>query len=279
MQQIIQYIKQSLQPLYPDPEIKALIGLLLEKKFGITMLDIYMGKDMNFLSEQVKELEDILRRLRNNEPAQYILGEAEFCGFSFKVDANVLIPRPETAELVYWIMETVPNTLCRILDIGTGSGCIPIVLSKNYPLAEIYAWDISMGALEVARENNRLNGTSVIFQQRDILSCEWNEEQRFDIIVSNPPYITLAEKREMEANVLDWEPARALFVPDEDPLIFYRRIAEVGKKLLIPSGWLYFEINRAFGVQIGAMLEAMGYKEICLKQDLSGNDRMIKARL
>lgn len=279
MQQIIQYIKQSLQPFYPDSEIKALTGLLIEKKFGISMLDVYMGKDMNFLPEQTKELEDILRRLRDQEPVQYILGEAEFCGLSFCVDANVLIPRPETAELVYWILEEMPGPSCKVLDIGTGSGCIPIVLSKRYPSAEICAWDVSAGALEVARKNNRLNGTSVLFEQKDVLSDAWRETRRFDIIVSNPPYITGSEKKEMEANVLDWEPGLALFVPDEDPLLFYRRIAELGKELLTPAGSLYFEINRAFGEQTVAMLKCMNYKEVCLKKDLSGNDRMIKAEL
>ena len=278
MQQIIQYIKQSLCSFYPASEVKALTDLLLERKFGIRMLDIYMGKDIKFLPEQRRELEDILRRLQDYEPVQYILGEAEFCGLTFKVDRNVLSPRPETAELVYWVMEHFSKPAFKVLDIGTGSGCIPIVLSKHYPLAEIEAWDISPGALAVARENNRLNETSVQFELRDALSPQ-KETKHFDVIISNPPYVTLSEKKEMESNVLDWEPSLALFVPDENPLIFYRCIAELGKTVLNPSGTLFFEINRAFGNQMKTMLEDLGYRQVELRKDLSGNERMIKANL
>ena len=278
MQQVIQYIRQSLHSLYPPSEIKALIGLLLEKKFGIRMLDVYMDKDIQFLPEQAKELEDILRRLRDNEPIQYILGEADFCGFSFRVNSHVLIPRPETAELVGWILDDLPDTSLRILDIGTGSGCIPIALSRRCPQAELLAWDISSEALEVARENNRLHGTSVRFERQDIFAPV-KETEYFDVVVSNPPYITASEKKEMERNVLDWEPGLALFVPDEDPLVFYRRIAELGKTLLAPTGTLYLEINRTYGGQIRTMLEGLGYGLVELRKDLSGNDRMIKARL
>ena len=152
------------------------------------------------------------------------------------------------------------------------------MLSKHYPLAEIEAWDISPGALAVARENNRLNETSVQFELRDALSSQ-KETKHFDVIISNPPYVTLSEKKEMESNVLDWEPGLALFVPDENPLIFYRCIAELGKTVLNPSGTLFFEINRAFGNQMKTMLEDLGYRQVELRKDLSGNERMIKANL
>ncbi len=278
MQQIIQHIRQSLHPLYPPSEVNALVRLLLEKKFGISMLDVYMGKDIQFLPEQANELEDILQRLRTSEPVQYVLGEADFCGLSFKVNRHVLIPRPETAELVRWIEDDRPEPLCRILDIGTGSGCIAVSLSKHKPQADVCAWDISPEALDVARENNRLNGTSVRLERQDVFAAV-EETARFDVVVSNPPYVTLSEKKEMEANVLDWEPGLALFVPDEDPLRFYRRIAELARTLLLPSGALYFEINRAYGEQTKAMLLGLGYSRVVLRKDLSGNDRMIKATL
>ncbi len=279
MQPVIQHIKQALLPLYPESEVKALTGLLLEKVFGVRMLDIYMGKDIHFLPEKEQELEDILQRLSNAEPIQYVLGEADFCGLTFEVNRNVLIPRPETAELVYWILEEMPASPCRVLDIGTGSGCIPITLFHHRPMDEVVAWDISLGALEVAQANNRKHQTDVLFEQRDVLSDVWTESRRFDVIVSNPPYITGAEKVDMERNVLEWEPELALFVPDADPLLFYHRIALLGRELLKPAGCIYFEINRAFGTEISSMLDVMGYKEVVVKKDLSGNDRMVKAEL
>lgn len=278
MQQLVQYIRQSLRAVCPPSEANALARLILEKRFGVSMLDVYMGKDIHFLPEQTKELEDILQRLRRGEPVQYILGEADFCGLVFKVDRRVLIPRPETAELVDWIVEEMPAAACRILDIGTGSGCIPVTLSRRFPSAEVVAWDISSGALAVARENNFRNAASVRFEQRDVLAPQ-EVVERFDLIVSNPPYVTLSEKSEMEINVLDWEPEQALFVPDENPLLFYKRIAGLGKELLNPSGALYFEINRAYGAEMKSMLEGLGYTRIELRKDLSGNDRMIRARL
>ncbi len=254
-------------------------GLLMEKRFGVSMLDIYMGKDIKFSSEQTMEWEDILRRLQRYEPVQYIIGETDFYGLSFKVNKNVLIPRPETTELIEWIMQGKDLSSYTILDIGTGSGCIPIVLSKHFPFAEIHAWDISAEALEVAQENNLLNGTSVRFRQVDVLSGGEEETEHYDLIVSNPPYVTQSEKKEMEPNVLEWEPEQALFVPDDNPLIFYRRIAQLGLQLLKPAGMLYFEINRTFGLQIKEMLSDLGYRNLELKKDISGNDRMVKAIL
>ena len=197
---------------------------------------------------------------------------------TFEVDENVLIPRPETRELVEWIVadyESVPA--CRILDVGTGSGCISISLAKFIPGASVESWDISEGALEVARRNCMLNEVEVLLRQQDVLSAQ-PEPACFDVIVSNPPYITESEKADMEANVLDWEPATALFVPDTDPLLFYRKIAELGTVMLEEGGSLYFEINRSYGNETVQMLEALGYKQIELRKDDWGNDRMIKAR-
>lgn len=199
-----------------------------------------------------------------------------FYGLSFEVDENVLIPRPETEELVEWILKDNKEGGLRVLDIGTGSGCIPITLAKFLLHADIASWDISDGALEVARRNCRRNDVKVRLERKDVLQTSSSEEQ-FDIIVSNPPYITEKEKAAMEANVLEWEPSVALFVPDEQPLLFYTKIAELGLEMLVSGGRLYFEINRDYGAATVGMLERLGYHHVELRKDLSGNDRMVKA--
>ena len=199
-----------------------------------------------------------------------------FYGLSFEVDENVLIPRPETEELVEWILKDNKEGGLRVLDIGTGSGCIPITLAKFLLHADIASWDISDGALEVARRNCRRNDVKVRLERKDVLQTSSSEEQ-FDIIVSNPPYITEKEKANMSANVLEWEPELALFVPDDSPLLFYRKIAELGRDMLVSGGRLYFEINQEYGRETVDMLAGLGYKNIELRKDLFQNDRMIKA--
>jgi release factor glutamine methyltransferase len=197
---------------------------------------------------------------------------------TFEVNPNVLIPRPETQELVSWIIEDYQSDeSIRILDIGTGSGCIPVSLAKQLSKAEVESWDISEGALEVASRNCERNGVKVLLRQKDVLKAT-PEGNLYDVIVSNPPYITNKEKVEMESNVLDWEPSLALFVPDEDPLLFYRKIAQLGCDMLKEGGSLYFEINRAYGEETILMLRRLGYNQIELKKDSWGNDRMIKAK-
>ena len=196
---------------------------------------------------------------------------------SFVVDRNVLIPRPETQDLVQWIVDDcLEKNPCRIVDMGTGSGCVSISLAKLLPQAQIEAWDISEGALSVARQNAIHNGAEVRFRKQDILSFV-PEKACLEVIVSNPPYIGESEKTEMEANVLDWEPHSALFVPDDDPLLFYRAIARLGVDMLVKGGSLYFEINRAYGNETMAMLQQLGYQHIVLKKDRFENERMIKA--
>lgn len=276
MKQAIKYIRQQLQNIYPAEEVQALIYLLLEKKHNMSKLDICMGKDKIFSTEERKEWEDIVKRLHNEEPVQYILNEAEFCGLCFKVTPDTLIPRPETAELVNWIIQDYSHLAPSVLDIGSGSGCIAISISAALPNAKVESWDISAAALDIARFNNEKAGTSVTFNQQDILS-NYLPQRELDILVSNPPYITNSEKAEMSNNVLQWEPSTALFVSDKDPLIFYRAIAEYGCQSLKEYGSLYFEINRAYGNETVRLLEDMGYKNIILRKDLSGNDRMIKA--
>ncbi len=286
MQQILQYIRQTLSTCYPASEANALARLILEKRFGISLTEIYMGKDKQFLPEQRNELEDILQRLLRNEPVQYVLGEADFCGETFSVGSGVLIPRPETEELVAWIGETMPATPCKVLDVGTGSGCIAISLAKRFPQSDVTAWDVSGQALAIARANNQRLGTNVNFLRRDVLeeakayepTDRRSDEGTFDVIVSNPPYVTCSERKEMEANVLDWEPGLALFVPDDDPLLFYRAIARLAQRLLKPGGRLFFEINRAYGAATVNLLQEMNYQAVELRKDLSGNDRMVSAQ-
>jgi release factor glutamine methyltransferase len=213
--------------------------------------------------------------LKKNEPYQYVFGKCEFYGLEFRVTPDVLIPRPETEELVEWVLSE--NSMAdRFLDIGTGSGCIAVTLGKKIPAAAIHAWDISDGALAIAAENAAYNGVVVQFLKRDILQS-FSAETSFDVIVSNPPYVMESEKVTMEENVLHFEPHEALFVPDNDPLLFYRRIAEVALEMLHEGGRLYFEVNRTKGASICSMLQQRGYLEVESRNDLSGNLRMIKA--
>lgn len=232
MHPIFTYIKQRLQDFqYPAEEIAPLAKEMLVSVFGFTASRLYAGKDNDFSSKEREQLEDILDRLSRHEPIQYIVGEVCFGGMPFKVTPDVLIPRPETAELIEWIVSDMKDeTSFSVLDIGTGSGCIPVSLAARLPQAVVHAWDISEEALQVAAENARINHVSVQYRHQDVFQpCP--ADKHFRVIVSNPPYIAEKEKQEMEANVLQWEPGLALFVPDEDPLRFYRRIAEVGQAL------------------------------------------------
>ena len=276
MNRITAYIRQSLQESYPQEEIKALSMLICCDMLGLDALDIYMGKDIILSECKQRELENIIFRLQKNEPIQYIRGFAEFCGRNFKVASGVLIPRPETAELVELIVKENPNAR-HLLDIGTGSGCIAISLDKKLPDVDVEAWDISEEALAIARKNNEELDAQVTFRRQDVFSADRIQGASYDIIVSNPPYVTETEKTEMEANVLDWEPELALFVPDEDPLRFYRRIAELGRELLRPGGKLYFEINQAYGQDMIRMIEMNQYRDVRVIKDIFGKDRIVTA--
>lgn len=276
MNPIVYYIKQRLHGYYPDSEIVSIAKLLLTQVFGMSVIELYAGKDNSFSANEQKQLDDILIRLQKYEPVQYIIGVEDFYGLTFEVDPNVLIPRPETEELIDWIVQENKSAGLRVLDVGTGSGCIAVSLAKNLEDAEVTAWDISEGALRVAARNCRRNGVDVRLEQKDILQLS-SSDRLFDVIVSNPPYIAMKEKADMEANVLDWEPGLALFVPDEKPLLFYRKISELGLEMLKPGGRLFFEINRAYGKQVVQMMSALGYRNVELKKDISQNDRMIKA--
>ncbi len=276
MKRIIPIIKDRLGCCYPIEETTALTRIISTEILDIPQSTFFLKDDVTLNPRQEMLLYSTIERLKKHEPIQYILGHCDFCGHTFKVTPDTLIPRPETSELVEWIAEEQKGSKVNILDIGTGSGCIAISLSCKLPGCNIAAWDISSGALAVAEENNRSNGSEVTFSQVDILAYQPQCEM-FDIIVSNPPYIKENERKSMEANVLDWEPHTALFVPDNDPLLFYRAIAEKALVMLTPGGALYFEINRAHGAETVEMLQSLGYRKTELRKDLAGNDRMIKA--
>lgn len=271
-------IRRMLQSAYPQGEASALARIVCCEMLGQAATDYYLGKDITLSAKSEKDLHDILHRLLRFEPVQYVQGEAVFLGRRFKVTPDVLIPRPETGELVELILDECPPAHS-VLDVGTGSGCIAISLSCAWPSAGVEAWDVSEAALRVARANSAALGARVCFRQCDVLAPLFSVEPRFDLIVSNPPYITCAERKEMERNVLDWEPSGALFVPDDDPLRFYSRIAGLGMSLLRPGGRLYFEINRAYGPQTADVLRRCGYAGVSLRRDLSGNDRFVSGYL
>ncbi len=275
MNELVTSIRRKLSQVYDDGEANALTFYLLERKYGLTRTQLYMGKDKQFSPNEQRELQEILTRLCKKEPIQYVLGEAEFCGHLFGVTPAVLIPRPETEELVHLILSEHPRAQ-RLLDIGTGSGCIALSLAAALPGAAVDGWDVSRDALAVAQENARRLGTSVRFSYHDILTEQ--PEGQWEVIVSNPPYITPSEQAEMEENVLSYEPHLALFVPQEDPLLFYRVIAQYARRHLTPGGTLYFEINRAYGAEMQTLLGTLGYTDVQLREDANGNPRMISAK-
>lgn len=278
MRQIVAYIRQSLKD-YEADEAEALTRFLCTQLLGFSDKDYFLKPSVTLTSQQKSCLDDAVARLQNNEPIQYIVREADFCGLSFIVTPDVLIPRPETAELVQWIAEE-SNNAKDLLDIGTGSGCISISLAKKLPKTNIEGWDLSEAALSVASQNNLLNQTSVIFKQQDILHVpEPYMIRRWDVIISNPPYITEVEKAQMKNNVLKWEPSMALFVPNEQPLLFYEAIARYGKQALRTGGSIYFEINPLYSNRICELLGTFGYKNIEVRKDLYDRNRMIKANI
>ncbi len=268
----------TLQGMYPKTEIDTFFFWVLEDSLGWKRIDYLMQKKAIVPSEKQQEIQVILDRLKQQEPIQHILGYTEFFGLPFEVTSDTLIPRPETEELVAWVIQEAnnrPKDILSILDVGTGSGCIPISIAKNLN-ASLDAADISEEALMVAKRNAQKNKVAVNFYQLDILSISELPKQ-YDIIISNPPYVRNLEKADMKKNVLDFEPALALFVSNEDPLVFYRTITELAKKQLKPEGLLFFEINQYLGKETTALLEQKGFTNIELRKDMFGNDRMIKA--
>ena len=278
MRKILQKINDAIGVHYTQGELNALARILATELLDISQTTYMLKDDAPLSTADEEKLTDALERLAKHEPIQYILGYSDFCGLRFSVTPAVLIPRPETSELVELIAVESP-TAKNILDIGTGSGCIAVSLASKLPTAQVTAWDISPQAIAIAQKNSIANNCKVLFEERDILTYEPQYREKYDIIVSNPPYIKEVEKITMEDNVLLWEPHLALFVPDNDPLLFYRAIAEKALLMLSPGGKLFFEINREHGAETVAMLETMGYKNVTLRKDIAGNDRMICANL
>ena len=279
---------QRLTDIYETGEAKAIVRLVLEVRFGLTMTDILCGKIEKLTAEEQKDLNHIIQRLETGEPIQYVLGEAEFGGRTFHVEPGVLIPRPETYELCQWIMEErrgkkEEGRNTSILDIGTGSGCIACTLAAELADAEVTAWDISDDALRIATENAKRTNVHVSFEKVDVLNTSLlNRESPatgLDIIVSNPPYICNKERATMERNVLEHEPELALFVPDDDPLLFYRTIARFAAKALNPSGALYFEINPLYVSEMQQMLSEEGFSHTEIRNDQFGKQRFTKSCL
>lgn len=271
----IEYINSQLTNHFTKSELRILSSLILKDVSNLSFTDIVNCKFKNLSNNEKQKIIYIVERLQKNEPIQYVLGKTEFYGLDFKVNSNVLIPRPETEELVEWILLETKQVNPHLLDIGTGSGCIAIALAKHLHYGTVDAWDISEKALEVARDNANNNNVSVKFSNVNVLEPV-NIDKHFDIIVSNPPYITFSEKKELEENVLDFEPHEALFVPDEESLIFYNKIADIAVKTLNDKGYLYFEINQAKGFDIIELLKSKGFSNIELRKDISGNSRMIR---
>lgn len=273
----------ELSKLYPETEIQSFFNILVEFKLHLSRIQLALEHNFELDNNDFVFLKNALSKLKNQIPIQYIVGETAFYGLMFKVDKNVLIPRPETEELVEWIVQNLPagrqdhkkSESLKILDVGTGSGCIAISLAKNLPNAKVSALDISEEALNVAKNNAEFNQVIIDFIQADILTIE-KLESDFDIIVSNPPYVRELEKDQMQQNVLSNEPHIALFVKNENPLLFYDKIANLAKNHLTENGVLYFEINQYLGNETVELLKAKGFKNVELKKDIYSVDRLVK---
>lgn len=282
VKQISADFSEQLSAIYDANEVNSLCLMVLEDIVNISLAKIKAFPETEVSTSDSETVTNILKRLATGEPIQYILGSTEFYGLTFKVNPSVLIPRPETEELVDWMISSVRSSefaVGKFLDIGTGSGCIPISLKKNLPGAEISAIDISPEALQTAKENAELNEVDVDFIQDDILKAYDHLllTTRYSLIVSNPPYVTLEDKKLMHTNVTDFEPHTALFVPENDPLVFYKAIAEFASTNLKKGGLLFFEINESYGKEIVELLNNKQFINIELRKDMSGKDRMIRA--
>jgi len=284
LKDIKQEFVNALAEIYPLEEIQSFFSILSEAYLGLSRIEIALQPEKVITEENSKKFNEAIIRLKQFEPIQYIIGKTEFYGLFFIVDKSVLIPRPETEELVAWITNETQNKEITILDIGTGSGCIAISLAHQLSKAKMNAIDISKDALRIAKQNALTNKVNVNFIEVDVIQFEHSKElqihkeSKFDIIVSNPPYVRASEKELMKANVLRYEPEIALFVEDKDPLLFYRRIAQLSKDYLKPEGTLFFEINEYLGKGMRDMLEVEGFTNIEIKKDIFEKDRMIKCK-
>lgn len=272
--------KEELESIYDEHEVDSMFNLALGHLHGMKRIDLALDPKKTLDFWHLRKWKKLVSDLKKEKPIQYIFGETEFYGLRFLVNENTLIPRGETEELVEWVIDDEGEGIrdkgkASILDIGTGSGCIAISLSKNLPDAEVFAIDVSEKALATAKKNAKINKAEVQFILKNILETE-DLEQQFDVIVSNPPYVRNLEKAEIKPNVLEYEPHLALFVDDTDALLFYRKIGQLARKNLSPGGKLYFEINQYLGKETVQLLEDLGFKNVELKEDIFGNDRMIR---
>ena len=275
MKSTIQYIETELAGLYPPAEIEGFKRIIFETVFGWSFKDQVLKKQETILPVDFERIKSIVLRLKNSEPIQYIFGETEFFGLKLKVNSSVLIPRPETEELVDWVVQSKLSENCKVLDIGTGSGCIAIAIKSRLKNTEVSGIDISVEALETARMNAIENGLEINFYPADIFNMKNFEGEKFDVIVSNSPYIRESEKVLMHSNVLDYEPEIALFVSDNDPLKYYREIARFAKSNLYDNGKLFFEINENFKSEMVELLSDIGFNNIEIRKDINGKNRMV----
>jgi len=277
---VIKYYADQLTKIYDEFESKSIMYQLIRHYFKYERIDFIKSQEIRLSESELLTIHFAVIDLLLNKPLQYVIGEAEFLDLRIKVNEHVLIPRPETEELVQLICkrEAAKNRAVRILDVGCGSGCIGIALKKNLESADVYGLDISENALKLAKENSELNDAELQLINADILNeTKWNDLGTYEMVVSNPPYLRESEKELMRKNVLEFEPSTALFVPDADPLLFYRKIAHFCEKHLVKNGILYFEINEAFGNETKEMLALMNFKSIELNKDINGKDRFIGA--
>lgn len=272
----VRYIKNNLRPLYSPSETDQIIYLIFEHLLNYSKIEIHINQNDIITDVISKKIEDILTGLKKHRPIQYILGNAYFYDLSFKVNEHVLIPRQETEELVRWIIDDNKEKKLNIIDIGTGTGCIAVALAKNIEKSTVFACDKSQKIIDIASENAERNNVAVNFIKKDILN-EGEDNIKYDIIVSNPPYVCESEKEMMRPNVLEYEPHSALFVSDEDPLLFYRKIAMFGLKNLKKPGAIYFEINERYGNNVVDLLNLLNYSKVELRQDINRKDRMVRA--
>lgn len=277
IEHVISHIKNELHEIYPEKEINSLTEIILHHVVKLKKTDLLINREQTITHQQLKKIEDITKQLKKQKPIQQILGETEFYNITLKIKPHILIPRQETEELVDWIIKDSAHQRIKILDVGTGSGCIAIALAKNLPLASVTALDYTQEIIDTARKNAQLNEVNIRVMRSDILN-EALPNETYDLIVSNPPYVRSSEKKYMKRNVLNFEPNESLFVKDQDPLIFYRKIIHLAGRHLVDNGSLYFEINEYLGEETVRLLEKHGFKEICLEKDLNNKNRMIKAQ-